>query len=52
MKNDTDWQAGKEYTYTVSLAAAEDPGYTIEGDGSYTVTTNDGLRNVAKLVNE
>ena len=43
MKNDTDWQAGKEYTYTVSLAAAEDPGYTIEGDGSYTVTTADGL---------
>ena len=28
MKNDTDWQAGKEYTYTVSLAAAKDPGYT------------------------
>ena len=52
MKNDTDWQAGKEYTYTVSLAAAEDPGYTIEGDGSYTVTTADGLKNVAKLVNE
>ena len=43
MKNDTDWQAGKEYTYTVSLAAAKDPGYTIEGDGSYTVTTADGL---------
>ena len=52
MKNDADWQAGKEYTYTVSLAAAEDPGYTIEGDGSYTVTTADGLKNVAKLVNE
>lgn len=51
MKNDTDWQAGEEYTYTVSLAAAEDPGYTIEGDGSYTVTTADGLKNVAKLVN-
>ena len=43
MKNDTDWQAGEEYTYTVSLAAAKDPGYTIEGDGSYTVTTADGL---------
>lgn len=43
MKNDTDWQAGKEYTYTVSLAAAKDPGYTIEDDGSYTVTTADGL---------
>lgn len=43
MKNDTDWQAGKEYTYTVSLAAAKDPEYTIEDDGSYTVTTADGL---------
>ena len=52
MKEATDWQAGEEYTYTVSLAAAEDPGYTIEGDGSYTVTTADGLKNVAKLVNE
>ena len=52
MKNDADWQAGEEYTYTVSLAAAKDPGYTIEGDGSYTVTTADGLKNVAKLVNE
>lgn len=52
MKNDTDWQAGEEYTYTVSLAVAKDPGYTIEGDGSYTVTTADGLKNVAKLVNE
>ena len=52
MKNDAEWKAGEEYTYTVSLAAAEDPGYTIEGDGSYTVTTDDGLRNVAKLVNE
>jgi len=52
MKNDAEWKAGEEYTYTVSLAAAEDPGYTIEGDGSYTVTTADGLKNVAKLVNE
>lgn len=43
MQGAADWQAGKEYTYTVSLAAAEDPGYTIEGDGSYTVTTADGL---------
>lgn len=51
MKNDAEWKAGEEYTYTVSLAAAEDPGYTIEGDGSYTVTTADGLKNVAKLVN-
>ena len=52
MRNDAEWKAGEEYTYTVSLAAAEDPGYTIEGDGSYTVTTADGLKNVAKLVNE
>ena len=29
MKNATDWQAGGEYTYTVSLAAAKDLGYTI-----------------------
>ena len=51
MKNATDWQAGGEYTYTVSLAAAKDPGYTIEGNGSYTVTSADGLMNVAELVN-
>lgn len=51
MKNATDWQAGSEYTYTVSLAAAKDPGYTIESDGSYTVTSADGLMNVAELVN-
>ena len=43
MKKNAEWKAGEEYTYTVSLAAAEDPGYTIEGDGSYTVTTADGL---------
>ena len=44
MKNDADWQAGKEYTYTVSLAAAEDPGYTVSEDGkTYTVTSADGL---------
>ena len=51
MKNATDWQAGGEYTYTVSLAAAKDLGYTIESDGSYTVTSTDGLMNVAELVN-
>ena len=51
MKNATDWQAGGEYTYTVSLTAAKDPGYTIEGNGSYTVTSADGLMNIAKLVN-
>ena len=50
MKNATDWQAGGEYTYTVSLAAAKDLGYTIESDGSYTVTSTDGLMNVAELV--
>ena len=51
MKNATDWQAGGEYTYTVSLTAAKDPGYTIEGNGSYTVTSADGLMNIAELVN-
>ncbi len=51
MKNATDWQAGGEHTYTVSLAAAKDLGYTIESDGSYTVTSADGLMNVAELVN-
>ena len=49
MKNAADWQAGGEYTYTVSLAAAR--GYTIEDDGSYTVTSADGLMNIAELVN-
>ena len=49
MKNAADWKAGGEYTYTVSLAAAK--GYTIEDDGSYTVTSADGLMNVAELVN-
>ena len=51
MKNATVWQAGGEYTYTVSLAAAKDLGYTIESNGSYTVTSADGLMNIAKLVN-
>ena len=51
MKNATDWQAGGEYTYTISLAAAKDLGYTIESNGSYTVTSADGLMNVAELVN-
>ena len=49
MNNATDWQAGGEYTYTVSLAAAR--GYIIEDDGSYTVTSADGLMNIAELVN-
>ena len=51
MKNATGWQAGGEYTYTVSLAAAKDLGYTIESNGSYTVTSADGLMNIAELVN-
>ena len=53
MKKNAEWKAGEEYTYTVSLAAAEDPGYTVSEDGkTYNVTSADGLRNVAKLVNE
>ena len=53
MENDADWQAGKEYTYTVSLAAAEDPGYTVSEDGrTYEVYNAEGLKNIAKLVNE
>ena len=51
IKNAADWQAGGEYTYTVSLAAAKDLGYTIESNGSYTVTSADGLMNIAELVN-
>ena len=51
MKNATDWQAGGEYTYTISLAAAKDLGYTIESNGSYTVYNADGLMNIAELVN-
>ena len=49
MKNAADWQAGGEYTYTVSLATAR--GYIIEDDGSYTVYNADGLMNIAELVN-
>ena len=52
MQGAAEWKAGEEYTYTVSLAAAEDPGYTVSEDGrTYTVTTADGLKNVAELVN-
>lgn len=51
MKNDTEWKAGEEYTYTVSLAAA-DPGYTVSEDGkTYTVTTAEGLKAVADIAN-
>ena len=44
MQKAAEWKAGEEYTYTVSLAAAKDPGYTVSEDGkTYTVTTADGL---------
>ena len=44
MQKAAEWKAGEEYTYTVSLAAAEDPGYTVSEDGkTYTVTSADGL---------
>ena len=53
MKEATDWQAGEEYTYTVSLTAAEDPGYTVSEDGkTYEVYNAEGLKNIAELVNE
>ena len=29
-----------------------DPGYTDDGQGNYTVTSAEGLKNIAKLVNE
>lgn len=52
MQGAAEWKAGEEYTYTVSLAAAEDPGYTVSEDGrTYNVTSADGLKNVAELVN-
>ena len=31
---------------------SNDKGYTDDGNGNYTVTTAEGLKNVAKLVNE
>ena len=53
MQKAAEWKAGEEYTYTVSLAAAEDPGYTVSEDGkTYNVTSAEGLKNIAKLVNE
>ena len=53
MQSDTHWQAGEEYTYTVSLAAAKDPGYTVSEDGNtYEVYNAEGLKNIAELVNE
>ena len=53
MQKAAEWKAGEEYTYTVSLAAAEDPGYTVSEDGrTYEVYNTEGLKNIAKLVNE
>ncbi len=53
MQSDTHWQAGEEYTYTVSLAAAKDSGYTVSEDGkTYEVYNAEGLKNIAELVNE
>ena len=53
MQSDTHWQAGEEYTYTVSLAAAKDPGYTVSEDGkTYEAYNAEGLKNIAELVNE
>ena len=44
MQKAAEWKAGEEYTYTVSLAAAEDPGYTVSEDGNtYEVYNADGL---------
>ena len=44
MQKAAEWKAGEEYTYTVSLAAAEDPGYTVSADGrTYEVYNADGL---------
>ena len=40
--------AGKFYNITLNY----DKGYTDDGDGSYTVTSAEGLKNIAKLVNE
>ena len=51
MQKDAEWKAGEEYTYTVSLAAAKDPGYTDDGQGNYTVTTAEGLKAVADIAN-
>ena len=52
MKNDAEWKAGEEYTYTVSLAAAKDPGYTVSEDGkTYNVTSAEGLKAVADIAN-
>ena len=52
MQGAAEWKAGEEYTYTVSLAAAEDPGYTVSEDGNtYEVYNADGLKAVADIAN-
>ena len=52
MQSDAEWKAGEEYTYTVSLAAAKDPGYTVSEDGkTYNVTSAEGLKAVADIAN-
>ena len=40
--------AGKFYNITLD----KDKGYTDDGQGNYTVTSTEGLKNIAKLVNE
>ena len=47
--NGIEWKAGDEYVYNITLNY--DSGYTDDGNGNYTVTTADGLKHVAKLVN-
>ena len=37
---------------TASRLLAYDPGYTDDGQGNYTVTSAEGLKNIAKLVND
>ena len=41
-------EAGKVYNITLN----KDKGYTDDGQGNYTVTSAEGLKNIAKLVNE
>ena len=41
-------EAGKFYNITLN----KDKGYTDDGQGNYTVTTAEGLNNIAELVNE
>ena len=41
-------EAGKFYNITLN----KDKGYTDDGQGNYTVTTAEGLKNIAELVNE